>query len=73
MCVRVYDDLKKRESNNPTIGILLCANKDNTIVKYSSINENNNLFVSKYQMYLSIEQELKDEIERDLLELQEKI
>jgi len=73
MCVRVYDDLKKRESNNPTIGILLCANKDNTIVKYSSINENNNLFVSKYQMYLSIEQELKDEIGRDLLELQEKI
>jgi hypothetical protein len=73
MCVRVYDDLKKRESNNPTIRILLCANKDNTIVKYSSINENNNLFVSKYQMYLSIEQELKDEIERDLLELQEKI
>jgi hypothetical protein len=73
MYVNMYDDLEKGENDNPTIGILLCANKDNTIVKYSNVNENNNLFVSKYQMYLPTEQELKDEIERDLLELQEKI
>jgi predicted nuclease of restriction endonuclease-like (RecB) superfamily len=70
MYVRMYDDLEKGESDNPTIGILLCANKDNTIVKYSSVNENNNLFVSKYQMYLPTEQELKNEIEKDLLELE---
>jgi hypothetical protein len=70
MYVRMYDDLEKGESDNPTIGILLCADKDNTIVKYSSVNENNNLFVSKYQMYLPTEQELKNEIEKDLLELE---
>jgi predicted nuclease of restriction endonuclease-like (RecB) superfamily len=70
MYVRMYDDLERGESDNPTIGILLCANKDNTIVKYSSVNENNNLFVSKYQMYLPTEQELKNEIEKDLLELE---
>ena len=70
MYVKMYDDLEKGESDNPTIGILLCANKDNTIVKYSTISENDNLFVSKYQMYLPTEQELKNEIEKDLLELQ---
>jgi hypothetical protein len=66
----MYDDLEKSENDNPTIGILLCTNKDNTVVKYSSVNKNDNLFVSKYQMYLPTEQELKDEIEKDLLELQ---
>jgi predicted nuclease of restriction endonuclease-like (RecB) superfamily len=70
MYVNMYDDLEKSENDNPTIGILLCTNKDNTVVKYSSVNKNDNLFVSKYQMYLPTEQELKDEIEKDLLELQ---
>ena len=70
MYVRMYDDLEKSENDNPTIGIILCTDKDNTVVKYSSIKDNNNLFVSKYQMYLPTEQELKDEIQRDLLELE---
>ncbi len=70
MYVNMYDDLEKSENDNPTIGILLCTDKDNTVVKYSSVNKNDNLFVSKYQMYLPTEQELKDEIEKDLIELQ---
>ena len=49
--------------------IILCTDKDNTVVKYSSINENDNLFVSKYQVYLPSEEELKAEIERDIFEL----
>ena len=69
MYVRMYDDLEKKENDNPTIGIILCTDKDNTVVKYSILNDNENLFVSKYQMYLPSEQELKDEIEKDILEL----
>jgi len=70
MYVNMYDDLEKSKDDNLTIGLLLCTSKDNTVVKYSSIKDNDNLFVSKYQMYLPSEQELKDEIEKDILELE---
>lgn len=69
MYVRMYDDLEKTENDNPTIGIILCADKDNTVVKYSVLNDNENLFVSKYKLYLPSEAELKAEIEKDVLEL----
>ena len=69
MYVRMFDDLEKSEDDNPTIGIILCTEKDNTVVKYSVIDDNDNLFVSKYQMYLPTEEELRAEIERDVLEL----
>lgn len=69
MYVRMYDDLEKAENDNPTIGIILCTDKDNTVVKYSVLNDNENLFVSKYQLYLPTEEELKAEIERDILSL----
>ena len=69
MYVRMYNDLEKGENDNPTIGIILCTDKDNTVVKYSVLNENENLFVSKYQLYLPTEEELRAEIERDVLEL----
>ena len=48
MYVRMYDDLKKSEDDNPTIGIVLCTEKDETVVKYSVLAENENLFASKY-------------------------
>ena len=70
MYVNMYDDLEKSQDDNPTIGLLLCTSKDNTVVKYSSIKDNDNLFVSKYQMYLPSEEELKAEIEKDILELE---
>lgn len=69
MYVRMYNDLEKAENDNPTIGIILCTDKDNTVVKYSVLNENENLFVSKYQLYLPTEEELRAEIERDVFEL----
>jgi len=65
MYVRMFDDLKKQTDDNPTIGILLCAEKDETIVKYSVLNENKHLFATKYLPYLPTEQELIDEIERE--------
>ena len=70
MYVRMFDDLEKSQEDNPTIGIILCTEKDNTVVKYSVIDDSDNLFVSKYQLYLPTQEELKAEIERDLVELQ---
>ena len=70
MYVRMFDDLEKSKDDNPTIGIILCTSKDNTVVKYSVLNDNTNLFVSKYQLYLPTEAELKAEIEKDIFELE---
>lgn len=67
MYVRMYDDLKRSPDDNPTIGILLCSEKDETIVKYSVLNDKNNLFASKYILYLPKEEELKQIIEQDRL------
>lgn len=65
MYVRIYDDLKRNDGDNPTIGLLLCTEKDETIVKYSVLNDNNKLFASKYLLYLPKEEELKAIIEQD--------
>lgn len=62
---RMFDDLKKPEGDNPTIGILLCTDKSETVVKYSVMNDNKQLFAAKYLPYLPSEQELIDQIERD--------
>ena len=64
MYVRMYDDLKKQENDNPTIGLLLCTDTDSTVIKYSVLNDNKNLFASKYINYLPSEEELINEIER---------
>lgn len=64
MYVRMYDDLKKQENDNPTIGLLLCTETDRTIIKYSVLNDNKKLFASKYINYLPSEEELINEIER---------
>ncbi|OWP76976.1 PDDEXK nuclease domain-containing protein [Flavobacterium oreochromis] len=65
MYVRMYDDLKRGEGDNPTIGILLCAEKDETIVKYSVLNDKNNLFASQYMLYMPKEEDLKDIINQN--------
>ena len=70
MYVNMYDDLEKSKDDNPTIGIILCTDKDETIVKYSHINDKDNLFVSKYQLYLPSEEELKEELEKDIFEIE---
>lgn len=65
MYVRMFDDLKRGEDDNPTIGIILCDSKDETIVKYSVLKENQQLFASKYQRILPTEEELIAELERE--------
>lgn len=65
MYVRMYNDLKKQPTDNPTIGILLCTQTDETIAKYSVLAENKQLFATKYLPYLPTEAELIAEIERE--------
>ncbi|TAG57670.1 MAG: DUF1016 domain-containing protein [Cytophagales bacterium] len=72
MYVRMFDDLKKQDNDNPSIGILLCAEKDETVVKYSVLAENKQLFATKYLPFLPTEQELIAEIEREKLSIKQK-
>jgi len=65
MYIRMYEDLKRTPDDNPTIGIILCAEKDEAVVKYSILAENKKMFASKYLMYLPKEEELKQLIEQD--------
>jgi RecB family endonuclease NucS len=65
MYVRMYDDLKRRKGDNPTIGILLCTETDKTIARYSVLQGNEHLFATKYKLYLPTEKQLKMEIERE--------
>lgn len=63
MYIRMYDELKRNEGDNPTIGILLCSETDEDIAKYSIMHGNEQLFASKYKLYLPTEDELRAEIE----------
>ena len=63
MYIRMYDELKKATDDNPTLGIVLCADTDEDIAKYSMLHENEQLFASKYKLYLPNEEELRAEIE----------
>lgn len=63
MYIRMYDELKKSEDDNPTLGIVLCTETDEDIARYSVMHGNEQLFASKYKLYLPSEEELKQEIE----------
>ena len=63
MYVRMYDDLVKDDSDNPTIGVLLCTETDKTIAKYSVLHESEQLFAAKYMAYMPTEEELRKTIE----------
>ena len=63
MYIRMYDELKRSDGDNPTIGIVLCPDTDEDIAKYSVLHGNEQLFASKYKLYLPTEEELRAEIE----------
>lgn len=63
MYIRMYDELKRNEGDNPTIGIVLCSDTDEDIARYSVMHGNEQLFASKYKLYLPTEEELREEIE----------
>ena len=64
MYVRMYDELKRKDGDNPTIGILLCSETSEDIARYSILHDNNNLYMSKYLTYLPTKEQLQIEIER---------
>jgi len=71
--VRLFDDKLKQTDDNPTIGIVLCADKDESMVKYSVLADNENLFASKYRLYLPTEEELKAELQRERILIERRI
>jgi len=62
MYVRMYDKMRRAEEDNPTIGIILCEEKDRTEVKFSILNDGGQLFATKYKLYIPSEEELKREV-----------
>lgn len=73
MYIRMYDELKKSADDNPTLGIVLCTETDEDIARYSILHGNEQLFASKYKLYLPTEEELRNEIEtqKELFYLQQ--
>lgn len=63
MYLRMYDERKRGEGDNPTIGIILCSDTDEDIARYSILHGSEQLFASKYKLYLPTEEELRAEIE----------
>ena len=63
MYVRMFDTMKRTDGDNPTLGIILCADTDSDIAKFSILHGNEQLFASKYTLYLPSEEELRAEIE----------
>lgn len=64
MYVRMYDELKRTEGDNPTIGIVLCSETDADIARYSILKGNEQIFATKYRLYLPSEKQLREEIEK---------
>ena len=64
MYVRMYDKLKRTEGDNPTIGIILCEEKDKAEVRFSVLNDSEQLFATKYKLYIPTEEELIKEIKQ---------
>jgi hypothetical protein len=71
MYVNYYDRIEKNENENPTIGILLCANKNDGVVKFTLPGSNKSIIASQYQLYLPTEQQLLEEVNKELANFEE--
>ncbi|MFH1540844.1 MAG: PDDEXK nuclease domain-containing protein [Elusimicrobiota bacterium] len=73
--VRYFEKEVKQQDDNPTIGLILCSDKNRTMVKYTLLSESKRIFASKYKLYLPTEKELKAEIEREksILQIESKL
>lgn len=71
--VKYFEENIKTEGDNPTIGLILCSEKNETMVKYSVLNESNQLFASKYKLYIPTEEELKHELERERFNIEQRL
>ena len=70
--VRMFDDLFTVDNDNPTIGLILCTEKNEAVARYSVLKDRRQIFASKYMLYLPTEEELVVELERErrLIEVQ---
>ncbi len=66
MYVNYYDRFEKQEHENPSIGILLCTDKNDAVVKITLPENSNNIIASKYQLYLPTEQQLIEEVQKEI-------
>lgn len=64
MYLQMYDEIKRTEGDNPTVGIILCSETDGDVVRYSTLAKNDQMFAAKYLTYLPTEEQLKKEIEQ---------
>ena len=73
--VRYFEKELKQENDNPTIGLILCSDKNETMVKYTLIGESKQIFAAKYKLYLPTEEELKRELreERARIEMERRL
>jgi predicted nuclease of restriction endonuclease-like (RecB) superfamily len=71
--IRLYDEQHKGEDDNPTIGLVLCSEKSEAVVKYSVLSDQKQLFAAKYLPYLPSEEELSRELERERMLVEERL
>jgi len=71
--VRMYEDKYKVEGDNPTIGLILCSEKNEAVARYSVLSEGKRLFASKYKLVLPNEEQLRRELERERRLLEERV
>jgi hypothetical protein len=72
MYVTYYDRIEKLPHENPTIGILLCADKNDAVVKFSLPEGEKQIIASQYQLYLPTEKQLLEELNKELESFEEK-
>lgn len=73
MYVRLFEEKVRQPDDNPTIGIILCSQQNESVIKYSVLAESKQLFSSKYKLYLPTEEELKNELERDRIHIENQL
>jgi len=73
MYVRMYDELRRGPEDGPTVGIILCAKKDESVVRFSVLEGHEQLFASKYKLVLPSEEELRAELDRERVLLEDRL
>jgi hypothetical protein len=73
MYVRMYDELRRGPEDGPTVGIILGAKKDESVVRFSVLEGHEQLFASKYKLVLPSEEELRAELDRERTLLEERL
>ncbi len=71
MYANYYDRVEKLPTENPTIGILLCADKNDSVVKFTLPENHKQIFASKYELYLPTEKQLLDEMKKEIWSFEE--